>query len=503
MAMEVKVFPEQITIENFKSIKRITLKLKPGINLLVGPNRAGKTNILEAIYFLSKALSREELLKIPYAPHLPQYWSPEDIFFMKNVNTSIRFEILFRIVTRYKDKYVKHYVGIDVAFALAPNRSSIEPAQLVLDFKTLKFVFNKEGVDVLINRNYLDMYLQALEELNNKEISSTLLQQIKSIKSKLLELKERAKEVKDEFLLLYSIPIEQEFTKFINSLLLTDFAILFRIYHAKQLKDDSKILYLLVLRPLIAINRHRIVIPLIILHKSSDVAEFKGCSITFPLFDEDFMLYEYIINIIKRTLRALENVILLKHPDVGAISEPQPFGSGERLDVRARNLPQILYKLAAERRINTIEKLLRDIFGDVSIEPRSAANRVFFVVREGSIELPPPNIADGVIKVLAIATAVELNPSILLIDEIENSLHVEAIQKIFDFLNSLEIPVLVATHSPAVIDLVDLDRVIIVSRGLDGATNVEYIEDVEGVRKRLIELGVSYSEYILYSKTVK
>jgi predicted ATP-dependent endonuclease of OLD family len=46
MTMEVKVFPEQITIENFKSIKRITLKLKPGVNLLVGPNRAGKTNIL-------------------------------------------------------------------------------------------------------------------------------------------------------------------------------------------------------------------------------------------------------------------------------------------------------------------------------------------------------------------------------------------------------------------------------------------------------------------------
>jgi predicted ATP-dependent endonuclease of OLD family len=128
---------------------------------------------------------------------------------------------------------------------------------------------------------------------------------------------------------------------------------------------------------------------------------------------------------------------------------------------------------------------------------------VFFIVREGSIELSPRNTADGIVKVLAIATAVELNPSILLIDEIENSLHVEAIQKILDFLNNLEIPVLVATHSPAVIDLVDLDRVIIVFRGLDGATNVEYIENVEGVRRRLIELGVSYSEHILYSKTVK
>jgi len=128
---------------------------------------------------------------------------------------------------------------------------------------------------------------------------------------------------------------------------------------------------------------------------------------------------------------------------------------------------------------------------------------VLFTVREGSIELSPRNTANGIIKVLAIATAVELNPSILLIDEIENSLHAEAIQKIFDFLNNLEILVLVATHSPAVIDLVDLDRLIIVSRGSDGSTNVEYIEDVKSVRKRLLELGVSHSEYILYSKTMR
>ena len=137
MTMEVKVFPEQITIENFKSIKRITLKLKPGINLLVGPNRAGKTNILEAIYFLSKALSREELLKIPYAPHLPQYWSPEDIFFMRNVDRPICFEMLFKVVIRYKEKYFKNYIRIGIAFAITPDKSSIEPIQVIL-FQDIK-----------------------------------------------------------------------------------------------------------------------------------------------------------------------------------------------------------------------------------------------------------------------------------------------------------------------------------------------------------------------------
>jgi hypothetical protein len=176
MVVEVKVFPEQITIENFKSIKRVTLKLKPGINLLVGPNRAGKTNILEAIYFLSKALSREELLRIPYAPHLPQYWSPEDIFFMRNIDRPIRFEILFRVVARREEKYFKHYIRMGVAFAITPDRSSVELVQLILDFKTLKLMINKNSIDILINKEYLDTCLAMLKEFSG-EIPSALLEQ--------------------------------------------------------------------------------------------------------------------------------------------------------------------------------------------------------------------------------------------------------------------------------------------------------------------------------------
>ena len=202
-------------------------------------------------------------------------------------------------------------------------------------------------------------------------------------------------------------------------------------------------------------------------------------------------------------LLILSRAQLLKHPDIEALAKPQPFYGEDELDMRASNLSRILYKLSAERRTKVIERLLNEVFRDIAIEPRSTAIMVFFTVREGSIELSPRNVADGILKVLAIATAIELNPSILLIDEIEDSLHVEAIQKIFDFLNSLEIPMLMATHSLAVIDLVDLDRVIIISRGSDGSTNVEYIGDAESVRKRLLELGLSHSEYILYGKTMR
>jgi len=55
---ESRVFIRKISIENFKSIEKLELELKPGVNLLVGPNASGKTNILEAISFSLQSINR-------------------------------------------------------------------------------------------------------------------------------------------------------------------------------------------------------------------------------------------------------------------------------------------------------------------------------------------------------------------------------------------------------------------------------------------------------------
>ena len=73
---------KKIVLRNFKSIKELSIDVRKGINLLVGPNAGGKTNILEAIYFLRKALV-EEASKTPYLPHAPKYWSPLDLVYMR------------------------------------------------------------------------------------------------------------------------------------------------------------------------------------------------------------------------------------------------------------------------------------------------------------------------------------------------------------------------------------------------------------------------------------
>jgi recombinational DNA repair ATPase RecF len=40
---------EKVALKNYKVIEEIEIELKPGVNLLIGDNGAGKTSILEGI----------------------------------------------------------------------------------------------------------------------------------------------------------------------------------------------------------------------------------------------------------------------------------------------------------------------------------------------------------------------------------------------------------------------------------------------------------------------
>ena len=51
------MYLSRILLQNFRSYPQKLLELDPKINLIVGPNGSGKTNILEAIYFLSSGKS--------------------------------------------------------------------------------------------------------------------------------------------------------------------------------------------------------------------------------------------------------------------------------------------------------------------------------------------------------------------------------------------------------------------------------------------------------------
>ena len=126
-------------------------------------------------------------------------------------------------------------------------------------------------------------------------------------------------------------------------------------------------------------------------------------------------------------------------------------------------------------------------------------SRILLSVNDGNTVLSPPSIPDGFYKLLAILTAIELNPRFLLIDEIETSLHARMIEYIISELRTCDSSVIVTTHSPAVIDAVQLEDLIMLERS-DSGTTCKRVEDPEGLRRDLNELGITTSESWIYGR---
>ena len=125
--------------------------------------------------------------------------------------------------------------------------------------------------------------------------------------------------------------------------------------------------------------------------------------------------------------------------------------------------------------------------------------RILLSVYDGNTILYPPSIPDGFYKLLVILTAIELNPKFLLIDEIETSLHAKMIEYIIGELIDCDSNVVITTHSPAVIDTVRLEDLVLLER-TDTGTTARRIDNPERLRKKLSDLGVTASEGWLYGK---
>lgn len=89
----------RLNILNFKNLKSVDLDLNPGLNCFVGSNGAGKTNILDALYYLSMTKSALGLTDI-------QCVHRGDDFFMLSAEYGDDPEILTKVVCSFKEKKI-------------------------------------------------------------------------------------------------------------------------------------------------------------------------------------------------------------------------------------------------------------------------------------------------------------------------------------------------------------------------------------------------------------
>lgn len=206
-----------------------------------------------------------------------------------------------------------------------------------------------------------------------------------------------------------------------------------------------------------------------------------------------FPLFAHVVSELKD---AISDIIILRHPNMKAMKTPSIPKKEETLLEDGSNLHNVLYNWFMEKSKlpDRIETAISKIFPGTQIRLRlTPEGRVYMQVMENGLQLAPPCISDGFYKILAVLTAIELKPSLLAIDEIENSLFAEALQYLIDELKTSGTTVVATTHSPMTVDLVHLKDLLIAEKTIEGTT-LKRIKKVEKLRQKLAELKITQSE---------
>lgn len=84
-------------------------------------------------------------------------------------------------------------------------------------------------------------------------------------------------------------------------------------------------------------------------------------------------------------------------------------------------------------------------------------------------ELDPLCIPDGLYKTFVNSYSSRAEAPLLIIDEVENTLHAKILQYIIDELKNSESTMIITTHSPIVINMVDPGGLLMVEMTLEGS----------------------------------
>ncbi|WP_457548904.1 AAA family ATPase [Archaeoglobus sp.] len=443
---------KEIHIKNFKSLRDCKLKLG-NYNVLVGANATGKTNLVDLFLLLRKIYVEKDINPFRY------WWGYQNAVW----NRREELDISVRFVFEYIDDGKSYEIHFETTFTGRGGRFEI--LREALEIKGfLSFELSGGILRVRFDERWRDDILQMFQKLkrskskyigdifNNIHINLETLEvsRVFSATRKLFDLE----------INIYITSVGRSYVSFIQVEEYWRINLIAMIPIPLNLADNLKI------------TEKDSVFPKTILNK-------------LPL-----QIYEY-----------LSSSLVLKL-NINEIKRPSALKREYWLSEDGSNLNSVLYNLFLKesRFPDRIATVISYLFPNINLGfSVTEDQRVYIKVQEDSLELPPVCIADGLYKLLAILTALELKPSLLIIDEVENSLHPETLEKLLDELKSSETTVIITTHSPVVVDMTDPADLVIVEK-IAGETKFRRIENPEEIKKKLREAGITFSEGWLYGQ---
>ena len=174
--------------------------------------------------------------------------------------------------------------------------------------------------------------------------------------------------------------------------------------------------------------------------------------------------------------KGVQDVIL----DSQIIRRPSPPGLGNRFKADGSNLPWVIRDLRDKNRkqfanwIEHVRTALTDIH-DVRTIIREEDRHCYLVIDyENGSSVPSWLVSDGTSRLLALTIPAYAEGMVgtFLIEEPENGIHPKAMETVTQSLTSVyDGQVLIATHSPIVIDQLEPDQIICFAKNSQGATD--------------------------------
>ncbi len=163
------------------------------------------------------------------------------------------------------------------------------------------------------------------------------------------------------------------------------------------------------------------------------------------------------------------------------IRKASPPGQIRGFKTDGSNLPWVISALEKnypDKLNDWIEHLktaLPDLENIRTIERADDKHRYLVLCYKGGLEVPSWMASDGTLRLLALTLPAYIPgfTGVYLIEEPENGIHPRAIETMFQSLSSVyDAQILLATHSPVILSMVDVDKVLCFAKTPEGATDI-------------------------------